>query len=120
MCTCISTVNEHDELCPSYVTALKPAPHMEQEAQILEDLLESDDVASEIKYFRLGFGLGIPYHLVLQNLGDAASADFVTSHSLLLKMVVLRLLYFACNVYLSPGDERTHKYFYCILIPRVM
>ena len=56
------------ELCPSYMTALKPAPHMELEAQILEDLSESDDFASEIKYFHLGFGLGIPYHLVLQNL----------------------------------------------------
>ena len=98
--------------------ALLPAPHVEQEAQILEDLSESDDIAGEIKYFCLGFGLGIPYHLVLQNI--AASADFVTSHLLLLKMADLRLLYFACNVYLSVGDERTHKYFYCILIPGVM
>ena len=76
---------------------------------------------SEIKYFHLGFGLGIPYHLVLQNLRDAASANLVTtSHLLLLKTAVLRLLYFACNVYLSAGDERTHKYFYRILIPRAM
>ena len=108
------------ELCPSYVMALLPAPHVEQEAQILADLLESDDLVSEIKYFRLGFGLGIPYHLVLQNLQDAASTNFVTSHSLLLKMAVLRLLYFARNVYLSAGDERTHKYFYRILIPGAM
>ena len=110
------------ELCPSYVMALLPAPHVEQEAQILEDLSKSDDVASEIKYFRLGFGLGIPYHLVLQNLQDAASTggDFVMSHSLLLKTAVLRLLYFARNMYLSAGDERTHKYFYHILIPRAM
>ena len=100
--------------------ALLPAPHMVQEAQILEDLSESDDVASEIKYFHLGFGLGIPYHLVLQNLQDAESADFVTSHSLLLKMAVLRVLYFACNVYLSAGDERMYKYFYRILIPGAM
>ena len=48
------------------------------------------------------------------------SGDFVTSHSLLLKTAVLRLLYFARNVYLSAGDERTHKYFYHILIPRAM
>ena len=48
------------------------------------------------------------------------SADFVTSHSLLLKTAVLRLLYFAHNMYLSAGDERTHKYFYHILIPGVM
>ena len=44
----------------------------------------------------------------------------MTSHLLLLKMVVLRLLYFARNMYLSVGDERTHKYFYRILIPGVM
>ena len=108
------------ELCQSYVTTLLPSPHVEQEAQILEDLSESDDIASEIKYICLGFGLGIPYHLVLQNLRDGASSDFVTSHSFLLKTAVLRLLYFACNMYQSAGDERTHKYFYCILIPKVM
>ena len=56
------------ELCLSYMTAPLPAPHEEQEAQILEDLSESDDFVSEIKYFHLGFGLCIPYHLVLQNL----------------------------------------------------
>ena len=37
------------ELCPSYVMALLPAPHVKQEAQILEDLSESDDIVSEIK-----------------------------------------------------------------------
>ena len=58
--------------------------------------------------------------MVLQNLQDAVSADFVTSHSLLLKKAVLRLLYFACNVYLLAGDERIHKYFYHILILGVM
>ena len=65
MCVNMTTLTE---LCQSYVTTLLPSPHMEQEAQILQDLSESDDVASEIKYFRLGFGLGLPYHLVLQNL----------------------------------------------------
>ena len=35
-------------------------------------------------------------------------------------MVVLRLLYFAHNVYLSVGDERAHKYFCHILIPGAM
>ena len=44
----------------------------------------------------------------------------MTSHSLLLKTALLKLLYFAHNMYLSVGDERSHKYFYCILIPGVM
>ena len=121
MCVLVVNITTLTELCPSYMTALLPAPHVEQEVQILEDLSESDDIVSEIKYFRLGFDLGIPYHLVLQNLRDAPSTNLVmTSHLLLLKTVVLRLLYFARNVYLSAGDEITHKYFYRILIPGAM
>ena len=57
------------ELCSSYVSTLLPGPHVKEEVEILEYISsESNDITSEIKYFRLGFGLGIPYHLVLQNL----------------------------------------------------
>ena len=73
------------ELCSSYVSTLLPGPHVKEEAEILEYISESDDITSEIKYFRLGFGLGIPYHLVLQNLRDAASIDSVTTHPSLMK-----------------------------------
>lgn len=108
------------ELCSSYVSTLLPGPHVKEEAEILKYISESDDITSEIKYFRLGFGLGIPYHLVLQNLRDAASIDSVTTHPLLMKTAVIRLLYFARNVYLSAGNEKTHKYFYRVLIPGAM
>ena len=93
---------------------VSPSPYLVHKKRLLS-MLANSCIRSEYEFFKLGFGLHIPYTMLLDILREIHPEP--ATYTTYMEEVGLHLLHLAQNAFYKNNNVRHLKYFYHVLVP---